>query len=101
MERYVEKKRERRIRDFRRMIAKARLITSRHGFPPDDVIAHKRANNLKSCSCSLGCGNGRRHWGDRTVQECRQSLAAIEQLIEVGRIDDGPGQRDVMRRSWV
>ena len=119
MERYVEKKRERRIRDFQRMLARAYLVVDKRWLDLSPAgpqgpgqragalarrraTARKLANNLKRCSCALGCGNGRRLWGDRTLQECRRSLEAIEQLIELRFLDDCDGQRNVRRRGpWV
>lgn len=121
MESYIEKKRERRIRDFRRMVDRAGEVTRRwfrkpspgNACPPletwEDVFrarrhaARRTANHLKSCSKGAhGCANGRRYWGDRTLQEYRQGLAAIEQLIEQERLDDAPGQRQIRRRRpWV
>jgi hypothetical protein len=120
VERYVEKKRERRIRNSLRMIRRAYRIVGTRWWPrPQDgyvnspqtweevfpvrrSAARKLADNLKSCSCRCGCGNGRRHWGDQTLQEYRQSLAAIEQFIEAEFLDDSPGQRQIRRRRpWV
>ena len=119
MERYAEKKRERRIRNSLRMIERAYWIMGLWWSRPQDgyvnspqtweevfsvrrSAARKHADNLKSCSCRCGCGNGRRHWGDQTVQECRKSLAAIEQFVEAGFLDDSPGQRQIRRRRpWV
>ena len=99
MEYYEEKKRERRIRDYRRMFRRAeRASRILHGlFEPDShavsfpgdwdelfaarrYVAQRWANNLKRCSCSLGCGNGRRLRGDRTLQEYRCGLAAVAGL---------------------
>ena len=119
MERYVEKKRERRIRDFERMVARAYVVACRTWISPEQTIgnsprtwgdvrerrrfaARRLANNLKRCSCPWGCGNGRRTWGSRTLQEYRRSLEAIEQLIELRFLDDCDGQRDIRRREpWV
>ncbi|MBK7670569.1 MAG: hypothetical protein IPJ24_04115 [bacterium] len=122
MERYIEKKRERRIRDFRRMVARAYDVfklsfevpsPGSRTIPPVDTwedvfVARRRAarrwaEHLKHCSRGAhGCGNHRRYWGDRTLQEKRHALAAVEQLIEEGRLDDGPGVRKVgRRRPWV
>jgi len=119
-ERYAEKKRERRIRDSRRMVARAYAVVGRWWWPPqpgrggasceswEDVFrlrrraARRLADHLKFCSKAHGCGNGRRHYGDRTWQECRKSLDAIEQLVEEGFLEDAPGQRQVRRRKpWV
>ena len=119
MERYVEKRRERRIRDFERMVARAYvvagiwLIGPCHGQATgastwSEVLDRRRAtarrlaNNLRRCSCPWGCGNGRRTWGARTLQEYRRSLEAIEQLIELRFLDDCDGQRNVRRRGpWI
>ena len=119
MERYVEKKHERRIRDYRRMVFRAYRVWKRWWARPQEPFSNspqtwdalfdirwrnsrKYANHLKFCSCSRGCGNGRRLWGDRTLQECRESLNAIDQLIYLGYLDDSPGQRQVRRRRpWV
>lgn len=121
MEIYIEKKRERRIRDFRRMVERAGEVTRRwfdepspgNTNPPletwEDVFRARRhaarriAIHLKYCSKGAhGCANYRRYWGDRTLQEFRQGLAAIEQLIEQERLDDAPGQRQIRRRRpWV
>ncbi|MBK7670574.1 MAG: hypothetical protein IPJ24_04140 [bacterium] len=121
MEIYIEKKRERRIRDFLRMVVRAYEVnrrwfpapSSRNCYPPLDtwedvfrarhVAARRTANHLKVCSKGAhGCGNGRRHWGGRTLQEYRLALAAVEQLIEQQRLDDAPGPRRVRRRGyWV
>lgn len=121
MEIYIEKKRECRIRDFRRMVDRAGEVTRRWFREPspgnaylpletwEDVFrarrdaARRSANHLKFCSKGAhGCANGRRYWGDRTLQEYRLELAAIEQLIEQERLDDAPGQRKVRRRRpWV
>jgi hypothetical protein len=119
MESYVEKRRERRIRDFERMVARAYIVatktltclhqtSSNRPESRDELLERRRAaarrlaNNLKRCSCSWGCGNGRRTWGGRTLQEYRRSLEAIEQMIELRFLDDCGGQRNVRRRGpWV
>ena len=118
---YIEKKRERRIRDFLRMVDRAYEVnrrwfpapSSRNCYPPldtwEDVFrarhaaARRTANHLKYCSKGAhGCGTGRRHWGDRTLQEYRLALAAVEQLTEQQRLDDAPGPRRARRRGyWV
>lgn len=116
MDSYVEKKRERRIRDYYRMVFRAYRVTKTWWPCPnysqtngpltwDEVHryrwrdAKRNANNLKRCSCSLGCGNSRRHWGVKSRQEYRKSLDEIEQLIDLGLLDDSPGKRDVRRLS--
>ena len=90
VELYIEKKRERRIRDFLRMVDRAyevnrrwfRAPGPRNCIPPldtwEDVFrarrdaARRTANHLKYCSRGAhGCANGRRFWGDRTLQEYR------------------------------
>jgi hypothetical protein len=38
----------------------------------DPVVMAWFKEQPKRCSCSLGCGNGRRHWGYPTIQELRQ-----------------------------
>ena len=119
MERYVEKKRERRIRDFRRMVARAYVVAGRLWTAPRTQVygnpltwnevserrrrdARRLANNLRHCPCCRRSGNGRRLWGDRSLQECRQALAAIEQFIELRFLDDCEGQRNVRRRGpWI
>ena len=113
MERYIEKKRERRVRDFRRMVARAydvfklsfevpspvrrttpRVDTWEDVFCARRGAARRSAEHMTRCSKGAhGCGNPRRHWGDRTLQEKRHVLAAVEQLIEEKLLDDAPGQR--------
>lgn len=114
MDRYLEKKRERRIRDFQRMVQRAYLVISLWRPEPnqdscwcprtwDELIKSRRrqarrfADNLRVCSC-FACGNPRRHWG-RTYKEIRQFVAANEQLIDEGFVDDSPGQRDGRRKA--
>ncbi len=111
MDNYVEKKRERRIRDYYRMVFRAYRVASTWWAGPDisqtwDEVdryrwryAKRSANNLKRCSCSLGCGNSRRQWGEKSRQEYRMSLEENEQLIDLGLLDDSPGKRDVRRLS--
>lgn len=118
MERYEEKKRERRRRDFCRMVKRAvARMQLRYRRPGDlgprgvcrtwDEIFRARhrdgrrsAENPKLCSCHwLGCGNTRATWGDRTLREYRQALAATEQLIETSLRDDDPGRRRLKRRG--
>ena len=60
-------KRARRRRNRARMIARAKRL-----YPCLDV-PQKAANNLAQCSC-WACGNPRRYWGERTLQEQRQDL---------------------------
>lgn len=102
MEPYKEKKRERRIRDRERMLRRAYRVAIRHWPEPDPAAytncptswdevysarwayARRFSEHLKHCSCSLGCGNGRRIHGDPTWQEYRALLDAVEQLLEVG-----------------
>ncbi len=67
---YVEKKRERRIRDKRRMKAKARMVARTSWGYKDPARAVKHADYLAVCSCHQ-CGNPRRHFGTRTMQEAK------------------------------
>lgn len=118
MELYEEKKRERRRRDFRRMVKRAVARMRLHYRRPGDAGPHgvcgtweevfrarsldgrRRAENPKLCSCHwLGCGNTRATWGDRTLCEYRQALAATEQLIDACLRDDDPGRRRLKRRG--
>ena len=77
---YVEKLKERRIRDSRRMKAKALIVAkiSWSYVNPDRAVKH--ADYLAVCSCTM-CGNPRRHFGARTLQELR----AME--LNVGKWD--------------
>ena len=45
-------------------------------FSCDGRTFSRFADTPKSCSCSLGCGNPRRHWGDVTRQELRAPTAS-------------------------
>lgn len=112
MDVYIETKRDRRIRDFRRMVRHAYRVIWIHRWldgpdqpymidPPQtwsEVFGHRwrlarfGANNLKERSCTM-CGNPRRHYGDRTRQEMKRYLADIEQFIEEGYLDDSVVQR--------
>jgi hypothetical protein len=67
---YKEQKRERRIRDKQRMKAKARRVSRlwRSYYDGDSSRAMKHADYLAVCSCSM-CGNPRRWFGERTMQE--------------------------------
>jgi len=69
---YKEKSRERRIRDKQRMKAKAKWVAKNSwGYKPDNLErAIKHADYLAVCSCDM-CGNPRRHFGQRTLQEVR------------------------------
>lgn len=73
---YVEKRRERRIRDSKRMKAKAVRLAKRSWgyYNPDRAIKH--ADYLAVCSCSM-CGNPRRHFGKRTFQEIRAGIGKV------------------------
>jgi hypothetical protein len=67
---YREKKRERRIRDKQRMKAKARKVARTRWGYSDPNRTVKQADYLAVCSCCM-CGNPRRHFGSRTLQEIR------------------------------
>ena len=45
-------------------------------------FARKNADHLQKCSCA-GCGNPRRHFGIRTVQE-RRALMSVEEKRDEG-----------------
>lgn len=119
MERYEEKKRDRRRRDFRRVVQRAVARMRRYYRRPGDagprgvcstwdeifcarrLDGRRRAENPKLCSCHwLGCGNTRATWGDRTLREYCQALAAMEQLIETSLRDDDPARRLKRRGPW-
>ena len=53
-----------------RRIALARMKRKARRIYPWDETA-KYANHLHPCSCSMGCGNPRRHFGGPTIQERR------------------------------
>lgn len=70
---YQEKKRERRRRDYFRMKERARRIQAHwwnttHTNPELDESSGRLANNLKCCSCYM-CGNPRKWWKEKTLQE--------------------------------
>lgn len=66
---YKEQSRERRIRDKQRMKAKAIASYKSNGYS-DPFRAVKHADYMAVCSCDM-CGNPRRHFGKRTLQERR------------------------------
>lgn len=70
---YYEKKRERRIRDKQRMKAKAKTVARISWNYADPARAVKHADYLAVCSCTQ-CGNPRRHFGERTLQERRMFI---------------------------
>lgn len=70
---YQEQKRERRIRDKQRMKAKARMVARVSWGYADPARAVKHADYLAVCSCDQ-CGNPRRHFGRRTLQETKMLL---------------------------
>ena len=74
---YIERKRERRIRDKQRMKAKARKIGLNSAAYSDPDRAAKHADYLAICSCTY-CGNPRRYWGSRTLQELKADLTCSE-----------------------
>ena len=114
MELYEEKKRERRRRDFRRVVERSVARMRREISRPEDLayldpcatwddvhrtrrrLGRYRAEHARQCSCSW-YGNTRRIYGDRTFREYRQALAAMEQSIESRLRDDEPGRR---RLKW-
>jgi len=65
-------KRARRRHDLNRMKARARQIY------PRDVEA-KCANHLQTCSC-YACGNPRKHFNEKTLQEQRAEIAAAQEI---------------------
>lgn len=67
------KKRDRRITDQMRMKAKALRIGKRMGVPSYVI----NADHLAECSCYM-CGNPRKWFGDKTIQERRFEIAAHE-----------------------
>lgn len=69
----------RRRADLARMKAKARRI-----FPHDPKARH--ANHLRDCSCVI-CGNPRKYFGERTLQEQRADDVQASQM-PVGSQDD-------------
>ncbi|MBK7771999.1 MAG: hypothetical protein IPI48_16155 [bacterium] len=120
MERYEEKKRERRRRDFRRVVQRAVARMRRQFGRPGDVgpsgacrtwddvfrarcLEGRRRAEIPSCARVIGsaAGNTRATWGDRTRREYRQALAAMEQLIESRVRDEEPGRRRLkLRGPW-
>lgn len=80
MERYVEKKRERRRRDFRRVVERS-VARMRLDFKGPERLAYR---------------NPHATWDD-VFQARRQALAALEQLIDSGHRDEEPGRR---RLKW-
>lgn len=70
---YVEKKRERRIRDKRRMKARAVWVAKVRWGQTDPQRAIKQADYIAVCSCDM-CGNPRRHFGKLSMQERRNGL---------------------------
>ena len=90
-ERQKEKARDRRINDDR-MLRRAIRIQKEHWFWPDadDEKRHQSAvrwkDNLKKCSCDM-CGNSRRHFGERTLQEKKfddQMKIEIDEFLSLG-----------------
>jgi len=108
MLRYLEPIRAKRIRNQKRMIAKARRAASllfeqpcnqtyyidRDGinrpfatwkdvFNARDVFARRYHDHLKVCSCWM-CGNPRKYYNSPTIQECRAYESAKDQFEERG-----------------
>ena len=78
----MEKKRARRRRDKERMKAKAVRIYSRYALSNSKESTEDRAfrdrkyaDHLAVCSCE-GCGNPRKWWGEKTMQELTQVYQA-------------------------
>lgn len=68
---YQEKKRERRRRDLQRMKDKALRYAKTNGWGNSERY-RRAAEYLAVCSCDM-CGNPRRHFGHRTLQELRMN----------------------------
>jgi len=72
---------ERRRKERLLKVQSSKIIAHHYGLNPDDEIViwsvRRRVNNLSSCSCP-GCGNARRHFGEKTLQERRAELDCLE-----------------------
>ena len=59
-----------------RMKKKAEKIVRTEGWTDEEYIAHRAARiaeNRTACSCHM-CGNPRRIWGEKTIQEKKYEL---------------------------
>ena len=71
-----------------RMIEHARFVVRNCWAFADDEVEHKAPrvhDHLAACSCWM-CGNPRRYWGERTLQEIR--IAALPRRGGAGRLED-------------
>lgn len=78
---YKEQSRERRIRDKNRMKARAVANYKSNGYS-NAFRAAKHADYMAVCSCDM-CGNPRRHFGKRTLQEQRCIESMESQMVYV------------------
>lgn len=81
-------KRARRRHDLNRMKARSRQI-----YPRDE--AAKCANHLQTCSC-YACGNPRKHFNEKTLQEQRAEIAAAQEMARAW-----PGENGVEHQSTL
>jgi hypothetical protein len=58
-------------------------VTWEDVFAHRDSFAHRSYNDLARCSCGSCCGNPRRFFGERTLQERRSDNAFEAQLAEI------------------
>lgn len=62
-----------------RMVARARELLERWGWPNYQIVCKRWADNLKKCSCTMCC-NPRHGWESRkTFQELRHELELREE----------------------
>jgi len=85
---FVEPKRASRVRQRSRMIQKyVRLLKFHRYLDETDDELEKRArwmhNHFTDCSCPM-CGNPRRHYEERTVQERKHFESMRNQLKQLG-----------------
>lgn len=73
--------RAKRRQDLNRMKRRARRI-----YPHD--AAAKCANHLQPCSC-YACGNPRKHFNEKSMQEKRAEIAAAQELSRIRPVQGG------------
>lgn len=56
-------------------------LTPKDWLDKDGRIAHLMAKTRKPCSCPM-CGNPRRHYGEKTIQEKKADIFYQEQLAD-------------------
>lgn len=76
-----DKSRAKRRQDLKRMKRRARRI-----YPHD--AAAKCANHLQTCSC-YACGNPRKHFNEKTLQEQRAEIAAAQEMARAWPVKNG------------